>query len=157
MDVDPVPQCDFRAQNPFYAGAYMYGKSGKLIEIVDGRARKTYGHPDDWEVVIKYHHEGYVPRAEYERNVALLAANAYGRKGDQSPAVAAGRYWPPHLRALRTASGGRLCRRRTGKPIYRCNRPNLMLGLPQFVGESAGRIVPVVWQPGELCARETMR
>jgi hypothetical protein len=28
-------------KNPFYAGAYIYGKSSKLTEIVDGRARKT--------------------------------------------------------------------------------------------------------------------
>src|SRR6201992_1808407 len=31
-------------KNPFYAGAYAYGKSEHRTEIVDGRARKTYGH-----------------------------------------------------------------------------------------------------------------
>src|ERR1700687_3036598 len=31
-------------KNPFYAGAYVYGKSEKRTEIVDGRAYKTYGH-----------------------------------------------------------------------------------------------------------------
>lgn len=31
-------------KNPFYAGAYVYGKSEKRTEIVDGRARKSYGH-----------------------------------------------------------------------------------------------------------------
>src|SRR3954469_13516010 len=31
-------------KNPFYAGAYAYGKSETRIEIVEGRARKSYGH-----------------------------------------------------------------------------------------------------------------
>jgi hypothetical protein len=31
-------------KNPFYAGAYAYGKSVHRTQIVDGRARKTYGH-----------------------------------------------------------------------------------------------------------------
>ena len=38
-------------KNPFYAGAYVYGKSEKRTEIVDGRVRKSYGHtrsPDAW-------------------------------------------------------------------------------------------------------------
>ena len=31
-------------KNPFYAGAYVYGKSEKRTAIVNGRAQKTYGH-----------------------------------------------------------------------------------------------------------------
>jgi hypothetical protein len=31
-------------KNPFYAGVYAYGKSEKRTAIVDGRARKSYGH-----------------------------------------------------------------------------------------------------------------
>src|SRR4051795_322639 len=45
-------------KNPFYAGAYAYGKSEMRIEIVDGRARKSYGHGrplEDWEVLLKDH------------------------------------------------------------------------------------------------------
>jgi hypothetical protein len=43
-------------KNPFYAGVYAYGKSEKRTAIVDGRARKSYGHRkpmDAWEVFIK--------------------------------------------------------------------------------------------------------
>ena len=50
-------------KNPFYAGVYAYGKSEKRTSIVDGRARKSYGHHkpmDAWEVFIKDHHEGYI-------------------------------------------------------------------------------------------------
>jgi DNA invertase Pin-like site-specific DNA recombinase len=47
-------------KNPFYAGAYVYGKSEKRTQIVDGRARKSYGHGkplEQWEVLLKDHHE----------------------------------------------------------------------------------------------------
>src|SRR3977135_824508 len=55
-------------KNPFYAGVYAYGKSEKRTTIVDGRARKSYGHRKPmgtWEVFIKDHHEGYISWAEY--------------------------------------------------------------------------------------------
>ena len=136
-------------KNPFYAGAYIYGKSGKLTEIIDGRARKTYGHPKpfhDWEVVIKDHHEGYVPWAEFERNQALLAANAYGRKGGPK----SGRGGRSLLAGLLTC--GRCGRRlavgyvggEPGRPVYRCDRPNLMLGLPRCLGFGGARVEAAV-------------
>src|SRR5256885_6724524 len=40
-------------KNPFYAGAYAYGKSEKRTTVVDGRPRKSYGHGrplEAWEV-----------------------------------------------------------------------------------------------------------
>jgi len=46
-------------KNPFYAGAYAYGKGEKRTEIVDGRARTSYGHRKplaEWEVLLKDHH-----------------------------------------------------------------------------------------------------
>src|SRR6478736_3855212 len=70
-------------KNPFYAGAYAYGKSVNRTQIVDGRARKTYGHYRplrDCEILLKDHHEGYLDWEEFERNQKQLAANAYGRK-----------------------------------------------------------------------------
>lgn len=69
-------------KNPFYAGDYVYGKSEKRTSIVDGRARRSYGHSKPvgtWEVFIKDHHEGYVSWDEYERNQQQLALNNYGR------------------------------------------------------------------------------
>src|SRR5438552_1431728 len=72
-------------KNPFYAGVYAYGKSEKRTTIVDGRARKSYGHRKPmgtWEVFIKDQHKGYISWAEYEGNQALLEGNAYGRVGD---------------------------------------------------------------------------
>ena len=71
-------------KNPFYAGVYVYGKSEKRTSIVEGRARRSYGHGKPigtWEVTIKDHHEGYIGWEEYERNQKQLALNNYGRAG----------------------------------------------------------------------------
>src|SRR6516162_5548633 len=71
-------------KNPFYAGAYAYGKGEKRTEIVDGRARKSYGHRkplEQWDVLLKDHHDGYIDWAEFERNQKQLAVNAYGKAG----------------------------------------------------------------------------
>jgi DNA invertase Pin-like site-specific DNA recombinase len=119
-------------KNPFYAGVYAYGKSAKRTTIVDGRARKSYGHHkpmDTWEVFIKDHHEGYISWAEYARNQALLAGNAYGRVGDTKSG-----------RGGRALLAGLICCARCGRrlnviytgryprPVYRCDKPNLQLG-----------------------------
>jgi DNA invertase Pin-like site-specific DNA recombinase len=119
-------------KNPFYAGVYVYGKSEKRTEIVDGRARKSYGHRkpmDTWEVFIKEHHEGYIDWAEYERNQVVLAGNAYGRVGD----VKSGRGGRALLAGLISCArcGRRLSVTYTGRyprPVYRCDKPNLQHG-----------------------------
>ncbi len=132
-------------KNPFYAGAYVYGKSEKRIELVDGRARKSYGHgkpPEAWDVVIRDHHDAYIDWAEYERNQTLLAANAYGRVGGQK----SGRGGRALLAGMLTCGrcGRGLAVAYTGappgRPTYRCDRPNLMLGLPRCLGFGGSRV-----------------
>ncbi len=62
-------------KNPFYAGVYAYGKTENRTAIIDGRARKTYGHHrplNDCEILLKDHHESYVDWPEYERNQKQL-------------------------------------------------------------------------------------
>ncbi|HWZ66262.1 MAG TPA: recombinase family protein [Stellaceae bacterium] len=132
-------------KNPFYAGAYAYGKSEHRTAIVDGRLRKTYGHGkplEACEVLLKDHHEGYIDWAEFERNQRQLAANAYGRIGGAK----SGRGGRALLAGLLMC--GRCGRRLTvvytgrgqARPVYRCDRPNLMLGLPRCLGFGGPRI-----------------
>ncbi len=132
-------------KNPFYAGAYVYGKSEKRTAIVDGRARKSYGHGkplEQWGVLLKDHHEGYIDWAEYERNQAQLAANAYGKVGGAK----SGRGGRALLAGLLTCGrcGRRLpvvyAGRPLGRPVYRCDRPNLLLGLPRCLGFGGRRV-----------------
>jgi DNA invertase Pin-like site-specific DNA recombinase len=122
-------------KNPFYAGVYAYGKSEKRTEIVDGRARKTYGHDrplEQCEVLLKNHHDGYIDWEEFERNQKLLRANAYGR----NDGVKSGRGGRALLVGLMHC--GRCGRRlnviytgRSNQPVYRCDRANTMLGVPR--------------------------
>ena len=70
--------------NPIYAGAYAFGKTETRTKIVNGRARKTTGHPKpqcEWMVLIRDHHPGYISWEEYERNQAMMASNNFMRPG----------------------------------------------------------------------------
>jgi hypothetical protein len=122
-------------KNPFYAGAYAYGKSVNRTEIVDGRARKTYGHHrplQDCEILLKDHHEGYLDWEEFERNQKQLAANAYGRR-DGAKSGRGGRALLGGLLACGRC-GRRMCVVYTGRsnqPVYRCDRGNTAIGAPR--------------------------
>lgn len=120
-------------KNPFYAGVYAYGKSQKRTALIEGRARTTYKHRkpiDQWEVIIKEHHEGYIEWSEFERNQKSLAANAYGKAGG-AKSGRGGRSLLPGLllcgrcgRRLKVVYSGRA----PGQPVYRCELPNQLFG-----------------------------
>lgn len=132
-------------KNPFYAGAYIYGKTEHRTTLIDGRVRKTYHHEkpfDQWEVMIKDHHESYIEWSEFERNQKLLAANAYGKAGG-AKSGRGGRALLPGLllcarcgRRLTVAYSGRA----PGQPVYRCEGPNQMLGRPRCLIFGAKRV-----------------
>jgi hypothetical protein len=74
---------------PIYAGAYAYGKTETRTKMVDGHARKSAGHrkpQSEWRVLIKEHHPGYLSWDEYERNQAMIAANAHMHSGGEPKA-----------------------------------------------------------------------
>lgn len=132
-------------KNPFYAGAYVYGKSEKRTAIVEGRARRSYGHGKPfgtWEVMIKDHHEAYICWAEYERNQTQLALNNYGRTGGAK----SGRGGRALLSGIMICGrcGRRLSVAYTGnpqsRPVYRCDKPNLMMGLPRCMTFGGPRV-----------------
>lgn len=142
-------------KNPFYAGAYVYGKSEKRTALVDGRVRKSYGHGKpfgQWEVMLKEHHEGYIDWAEYERNQRQLAVNAYGKVGGAKSgrggrALLAGVLCCARCgRRLSVAYRGRA----PGQAVYRCDRPNLQLGQPRCLSFGGTR-------PDLAVARELVR
>jgi excisionase family DNA binding protein len=80
--------------SPIYAGAYAFGKTETRTRIVNGRARKTVGHPKprrEWTVLIQDHHLGYVSWEEYERNQAMMADNSFMQSGAEPKAGRGGR------------------------------------------------------------------
>ncbi|MYH36924.1 MAG: recombinase family protein [Rhodospirillaceae bacterium] len=121
-------------KNPFYAGAYAYGKTERRTEIVDGRARKSYGSRkpmEEWEVLLKNHHEGYIDWEEFERNQALIVTNTYGKAGGTK----SGRGGRALLAGLLSCArcGRKLAVHYSGRPpgrlTYRCNRRRGELGV----------------------------
>jgi DNA invertase Pin-like site-specific DNA recombinase len=66
--------------NPVYAGAYAYGKS-RSERYVDetGRVRKRVRllPQDQWAVLIRDHHPGFIDWATFEMNQARLASNTH--------------------------------------------------------------------------------
>ncbi len=68
-------------ENPVYAGAYVFGRSVMRTQMRDGRKRavqRKIARPEDWAILIKDAHEGYVSWERYERNRQVIADNAQG-------------------------------------------------------------------------------
>ena len=73
--------------NPVYAGAYVFGRTISRVRFEGGRKVITHGvmrRRDDWEVLIRDHHEGYISWEQYERNQDIIAGNA-NMKGAMVP------------------------------------------------------------------------
>lgn len=75
--------------NPMYAGAYAFGRTEVRTKVSMGRARRTEGHrkpQDQWTVLIRDHHPGYITWERFEANQKVIAENARmkSRMGRQS-------------------------------------------------------------------------
>ena len=142
-------------KNPFYAEAYVYGKHGSRSVVVDGRLRKSRGHAkplEDWEIVIKDHHPGFIDREEFERNRKQLLANSYARgggvkSGRGGSALLVGILTCAHCGHHSTVFYGS----RSSTPYYRCHgRKNqgqercLSFGGPRVDKAVAGEILRAV-------------
>jgi DNA invertase Pin-like site-specific DNA recombinase len=81
-------------QNPIYAGAYAFGRTGTRTHIEAGVARKSRGHrrrrPEEWIVLLRDHHEAYIAWDSYERHQRMLADNANMRGAMAKGAVRRG-------------------------------------------------------------------
>lgn len=119
--------------NPLYAGAYAYGKTETRTRIVEGQAHKTDGHnkpPSEWIALIQDHHAGYIPWEQYERNQAMIAANAYMKSCTGPKAGRGGRALLAGL--LRCRRCGRMLhvayKGRNLQGRYRCDSAQLNYG-----------------------------
>ena len=84
-------------KNPFYASAYAYGKGEKRTEIVDGRARKSYGHRkplEEWEVLLKDHHEAISTGQSSNGTRSSSQSTPIARRAVSSRGAADVRCWP---------------------------------------------------------------
>lgn len=72
--------------NPRYAGAFVYGRT-RTRQRPDGSRRLECVPREDWQIVIRDVHEGYISWATYEKNVRQLRENcqAHGSDRRRSP------------------------------------------------------------------------
>jgi len=80
--------------NPLYAGAYAFGRRAQRTKIVDGRARKADGWRkprEEWNVLLRDAHPGYIGWQEYEDNQKLLLENAHMKKNCDRKSARGGR------------------------------------------------------------------
>ena len=81
-------------RNPLYAGAYAFGRTGMRTTVRDGRARRSHGHKkpmDDWSVLLRDNHEGYIAWEQFLGHQAMLNDNAHMKKRAQRKAGRGGR------------------------------------------------------------------
>ena len=113
--------------NPAYAGAYVYGRS-KTSTDLDGHVHSHLKPVSDWTVCIRDHHPGYLTWAQYERNQAVLSANAASRGEDRTAGPA--REGSALLQGMvicgrcgrRMSVGYHTLADRTRVPAYHCQR-----------------------------------
>lgn len=65
-------------KNPFYAGAYVYGRRETITRLEGDKIKKSHGHSknlEDWQIVIKDNHDGYISWDNYLKNQKIMSEN----------------------------------------------------------------------------------
>jgi DNA invertase Pin-like site-specific DNA recombinase len=73
--------------NPFYAGAYVWGRRPVTTLLVEGRLEKRQGavrRAEECRVFIPEHHVGYISWATYEENQRMTQRNSVNWQGDET-------------------------------------------------------------------------
>jgi len=119
--------------NPVYAGAYVYGKTRtEMMLDASGVRRKRIKHlpRDQWQVLIKEHHQGFIDWQTYEANQQRIARNTRpgphkeGSAVREGSALLQGLAYCGHCgRRLRTHYHGR-----NSSPGYHCAGERLVEG-----------------------------
>ncbi|MFI5247935.1 MAG: recombinase family protein, partial [Nitrospirales bacterium] len=76
--------------NPFYAGAYVWGRRPVATVLAEGKLQKRQGatrRAEDCRVFIPGHHVGYIDWATYEENQRMIRRNSVNWQGDESMAA----------------------------------------------------------------------
>ncbi|GAF92044.1 unnamed protein product, partial [marine sediment metagenome] len=74
-------------QNPYYAGAYVWGRRQTEKVVVDGKIQKRQGkmlRPEECKVLIRDHHDGYIDWVSFEDNLKMIRDNNLNLGSDES-------------------------------------------------------------------------
>ena len=76
--------------NPFYAGAYVWGRRPVATLLIEGRLEKRQSatrRAEDCRVFIRDHHVGYIGWATYEENQRMTRRNSVNWQADETMAA----------------------------------------------------------------------
>jgi DNA invertase Pin-like site-specific DNA recombinase len=132
--------------NPLYAGAYVFGRRAQRTLIIDGRARKANGlrkPRDEWSVLLRDNHQGYITWREYEENQKLLTENAHMKRNCDRKSARGGRALLTGL--MRCGRCGRMMRVFYGSAKgnahrYQCRGDDARVGLGLCIGIGGVRV-----------------
>jgi DNA invertase Pin-like site-specific DNA recombinase len=114
--------------NPCYAGAFAFGRT-RTSRTVDGKIHIASLPREQWQVVVREAHVGYIPWDEYERHLTQLAANSQA-------------YTPQRLRPPREGpallQGLALCGRCGERMTVRYHQRGGRRIVPDYVCQRAG-------------------
>ena len=154
--------------NPFYAGAYVWGRRPVETLLIEGRLEKRQSakrRAEDCRVFIRDHHVGYIDWATYEENQRMTRRNSVNWQSDETmAAIRAGqgllvgllrcghcgrklhvRYWGgrgTHARYLCKGDyddGGQYCLGFGGASVDRRLSQELLRGISPFGAEASLR------------------
>lgn len=119
-------------KNPFYAGAYVYGRRESRTRLEDHQIKRNSGYLLDiekWQVLIKENHNGYIGWDQYIKNQEVMREN--NPSGFSRGAVLKGNGLMAGLLRCKRC-GNRLAVSYGGKnskaPIYSCQRGRMRYG-----------------------------
>ncbi|MBW2122893.1 MAG: recombinase family protein [Deltaproteobacteria bacterium] len=81
-------------KNPIYGGAYVWGRTQTETCVENGEARKYAGRrkpQEEWLVLIRDHHEGYIDWQRYEQNQKIVEENTQMRGAQVAGAIRSGK------------------------------------------------------------------
>jgi DNA invertase Pin-like site-specific DNA recombinase/predicted DNA-binding transcriptional regulator AlpA len=151
--------------NPVYAGAYVYGKTRTevTLDAAGVRRKRIRQLPrEEWQVLIKEHHTGYIDWQTYEANQQRIAKNTrpgphkVGGAVREGGALLQGLAACGHCgRRLRTHYTGR-----TSSPGYHCSGEHLVEGRGSYclnigavqIDAAVARAFIVALEPAKIAA-----
>ena len=151
--------------NPVYAGAYVYGKTRTEMALdASGVRRKRIRHlpRDQWQVLIKEHHRGFIDWQTYEANQQRIARNTRPSPHKTGGAVREGSALLQGIascghcgRRLRTHYRGR-----NSAPGYHCAGEHLVEGRGTYclniggvqIDEAVARAFIAALEPAKIAA-----
>jgi hypothetical protein len=123
--------------NPFYAGAYVYGRTVTRTQVLPGEAPRIKGRTrqikrEDWPIVLLDAHPGYITWAQFRRPHQQLDDNRTWRPEDRRGAVREGAAMLQGL-VLCGRCGRRMSVRSLQDgltPLYECNQAHTQHAAP---------------------------